>query len=77
MEGVQPSLSEGEVLAFFRPGSVVVYRSKEEIEAKNLQVFPIQGDESMPTRLRETHAEIRPGTGMKRPAFKQALTELE
>ncbi len=59
------------------PGSVLVVRSAAEVEAKGLSIVPIAGVESLPTRLREAHVEIRPGVAMTRTEFKQALKELE
>ena len=52
-------------------------RSVAEIEQKGLQVVPIPGAEPLPERLRQAHAEIRPGPGMARDQFKQILKELE
>jgi hypothetical protein len=77
LDAVQPPLAEAEVLAAFRPGGVVVTRSPSEVAAKGLQVVPVPGGPTLPDRLRAAHAEIRPGAGMGRPRFKQALQELE
>jgi hypothetical protein len=74
---VDPPLTEAEILAGFRPGSQAIQRTQAEIEAKGLQVVPIHGAETLPQRLRDAHAEIRPGPGMTRAQFKQALRELE
>ena len=74
---VEPPLSESEILDAFRPGSVLVAREVAEIEARGLQVVSILGAESLPSRLREAHVEIRAGSGMTRTEFKQALRELE
>ena len=74
---VEPALSDEEILEFFRPGSVLLARSPEEILAKGLDIVPVPGAEPLPPRLREAHAEIRPQSGMSRKQFKQALTELE
>ena len=76
-DAVQPPLTEAEIRAAFRPGSVVVTRTDAEITAKGLRIVPILGGEPLPDRLRAAHAEIRPGPGMGRPRFKQALQELE
>jgi hypothetical protein len=76
-KSVQPPLTEDEVLNCFRPGSILVTQPLMEIEAKGLQVFPILGAETLPQRLREAHAEIRPGPKMSRTEFKKALMELE
>jgi hypothetical protein len=43
----------------------------------SLQVVSIPGAESLPSRLREAHLEIRAGSGMTRAEFKQALREQE
>src|SRR4051812_43350492 len=74
-EAVQPPLTEAEVLANFRSGSIVVTRLRPDVEAIGLSVIPITGAESLPGRLRDAHAEIRPGPGMSRGQLKQALTE--
>lgn len=76
-EAVEPPLSEAEIVSCFRPGSQVLYRSVEEIEAKGLRVVPTPGGEPLPQRLRDAHAEVRPGPGMTRAQFKRALSELE
>ena len=76
-EAVQPPLTEGEVLNAFRPGSRAVNRSLEELTSKGLRVAPMIGAESLPRRLREAHAEIRPGPNMARAQFKRTLQELE
>jgi hypothetical protein len=74
---VDPSLTEGEILQSFRPGSAAVVRSKEAIEAAGLVIVPVPGANPLPARLRDAHAEIRPGPSMTRPQFKQALRSLE
>jgi hypothetical protein len=76
-EAVQPPLTEPEIVGVFRPGGVAVTRSLAEIEAKGLRVVAVAGADSLPDRLRAAHAEIRPGPGMNRTHFKQALQELE
>src|SRR5947209_20271254 len=73
LEAVNPRLTESEILASFRPGSQAVVRGVEEIEQLGLQVVPFPGAEPLPLRLREAHAEIRPGPGMTRAEFKRAL----
>lgn len=74
---VDPPLTESEILEPFRPGSILVVRSSAEVEAVGLQLVPIPGAETLPTRLREAHVEIQPRIGMTRAEFKQALKELE
>ena len=77
LEAVQPPLTEGEILNDFRAGSLAISRSVTEIEAKGLQVVPVLGAETLAQRLRQAHAEIRPGPAMTRVQFKKALKELE
>ena len=77
IQAVRPSLTEAEILSSFRAGSQAIARSIAEIEQKGLQVVPISGAEPLPERLRQAHAEVRPGAGMTRAQFKQALKELE
>jgi hypothetical protein len=77
VDAVEPPLSDSEILDNFRLGSQLVLRSKAEIEAKGLNVIPIPGAKPLSERLRLSHAEIRPGAGMTRIQFKQALRELE
>jgi hypothetical protein len=74
---VDPPLTDSEILSGFRPGSQAVVRSVQEIEGKGLLVIPVPGAAPLPPRLRDAHAEIRPGPGMTRDRFKQALKELE
>mgnify|MGYP007073250382 CR=1 FL=1 len=76
-ESVHPPLAESEILEAFRAGSRLITRSVSEIEAKGLTILPIPGAAPLPDRLREAHAEIRPGGTMTRKEFKQALKELE
>ena len=66
---------DAEILSAFRAGSILVTRSKAEIEAKGLRFILIEGAESLPQRLREAHGEIRPGSNMSRSGFKMALKE--
>ena len=74
---VDPPLNDTEVLAGFRASSRVVVRTKAEIEAKGMVIVPITGTHLLPPRLREAHAELRPGPTMTRQQFKNALKELE
>jgi hypothetical protein len=76
-EAVNPHLAEAEILDAFRPESLLVFRSREEIESKGLIVVPVVGAGSLPERLRDAHAEIRPGPILTRSQFKKALQELE
>ncbi|QJW95697.1 hypothetical protein [Frigoriglobus tundricola] len=75
--GGDPPLTEDEILAAFRPGSVVIFRTVSVIEEHGLLVIPTAGAESLPERLRTAHCEIEPGIGMDRPAFKAALRNPE
>jgi hypothetical protein len=74
---VDPPLIEAEILDCFRTDSYLISRSVAEIEIKGLRVIPIPGASPLPPRLRQAHGEIRPGPGMTRAQFKQALKELE
>lgn len=76
-DGVEPQLTEDEILDAFRSGSVVVYRTVDEINGSGLALVPTEGAEVLPGRLRAAHREIRPGPGMTRAAFKVALRKLE
>jgi hypothetical protein len=40
---VDPPLTEAEVLASFRPGSLAVVRTEAEIESKGLVLVPVTG----------------------------------
>ena len=77
MTATDPDLTADEILANFRVGSQLIARSISQIESKGLCVFPVEGAESLPERLRQAHREIRPGPGMTRERFKKALRELE
>jgi hypothetical protein len=74
---VDPPLTEAEILQSFRPGSAAVVRSRDDVAAAGLTVVAVPGAGPLPQRLRDAHAEIRPGPGMTRPQFKQALRSLE
>jgi hypothetical protein len=76
-QAVSPQLTEAEVVSGFRPGSVAVTRSVDDIEAKGLQVVAVLGASTLPPRLQQAHAEIVPGPGMTRAQFKNALKGLE
>jgi hypothetical protein len=76
-EAVDPSLTDDEILDAFRTQSRLIFRSRQEIEAKDLTIVPIPGSAALPLRLREAHAEIRRGPNMTRGQFKKALQELE
>jgi hypothetical protein len=75
-DAVDPALGEDEILEAFRPGSIVVYRTKSRIEELGLVIAEVDGGDALPTRLRSAHCEIRQG-GMERLQFKHALRELE
>jgi hypothetical protein len=74
---VDPPLTGAEILASFRPGSVLIERDVTTIEAKGLRVVPVEGAGELPERLRQAHREIQAGPGMTRNQFKNALKELE
>jgi hypothetical protein len=76
-DAVTPPVTEGEVLSAFRPGSKAIMRSLNEVVQKGLRVESILGADPLPRRLCDSHREIRPGIGMSRSQFKQALKELE
>jgi hypothetical protein len=75
--GVDPPLTETEILDSFREGSVLVVRSVEAVFAAGLRIELVEGAGNLPDRLRKAHREMRSGPGMSRPAFKQALKGLE
>ena len=75
--GVDPPLTEAELLEPFRPGSVVLYRTVAQITEFGLSLAVSDGAEFLPARLRIAHREIVPAPGMDRPAFKAALKLLE
>ena len=75
--GVEPTLSEEEILDAFRPGSVVVYRATSEIAALGLEIVPTEGADTLPDRLRLAHREIRAAENMTRSQYKTAIKELE
>jgi hypothetical protein len=76
-EAVDPPIAELEILDCFRSESQLVEISVAEIEQKGLIVSLIEGADFLPPRLRQAHAEIRPGSGMTRQQFKQTLKEFE
>ena len=76
-DAVQPPLNDEEILEAFRPGSVVVYRTRAQIEELGLRVVAVEGAETLPERLCECHREIQQAGSMERPQFKNALRELE
>lgn len=75
--GVQPPLTEEEILDAFRPDSAVVYRTVAEVSDLGLVIMPTPGADTLLERLRTAHREIRPGPAMTRNQFKAALRELE
>ncbi len=76
-DAVDPPLSESEILDAFRSGSRLIIRAATEVESKGLRIVPVPGAGTLPDRLRQAHAEIRPGESMTRRQFKEALKELE
>lgn len=77
VNGVDPPLTEDELLAQFRPGSVVVYRTLDELTDAGLEVAETPGADELPDRLRVAHRELVPPPAMTRVAFKTALKSLE
>jgi hypothetical protein len=75
--GVDPPLTEAEILDCFREGSVLLVRLTSVVEAAGLRVEFVEGASGLPERLRQAHRELLPGPGMSRTAFKQALKGLE
>jgi hypothetical protein len=75
--GVEPPLTEDEILSPFREGSVVVYRTLEQIVAAGLVVLETPGADVLPERLRAAHREIAPPPTVTRNEFKSALKRLE
>src|SRR5688572_6876894 len=76
-DGVDPPLSDTEILDSFRDGSLLVVRPVAVINSLGLRVEWVEGAAVLPDRLRAAHREIRPGPGMTRPQFKAALKGLE
>ena len=76
-DGVDPLLTETEVLASFRTDSIIRTRSQHETMVAGLEVVAVEGTDNLPDRLRQSHRELRPGQGMTRAQFKQALRRLE
>ena len=76
-ESVDPPLTESEILESFRPGSVAIALTVEEVENERMWVVAIPGASVLPERLQAAHAEIRPHAGMTRREFKMRLKELE
>lgn len=75
--GVEPPLTETEVLEAFRGGSEAVRVSPETVAAMGLIVAEIPGLPPLSDRLSSAHREIRPPAGMPRGEFKQQLRKLE
>ncbi len=76
-EAVSPELSQAEIVAEFRPRSVAIEFGRSELAETGLQIVPVIGRGDLPQRLRDAHAEIRPGDEMTRSEFKRKLRELE
>ncbi len=71
------NLREEDILPHFREGSEIRTRTIQQIEEKGLQAVPTPGDPVLPQILQQAHIEIRPGHGMTRRQFKNALKALE
>lgn len=76
-DGVDPPLTEDEILAPFRPGSVVVYRTLEQIVEAGLAVVATPGADVLPERLQASHREVTAPPTVSRAEFKSALKRLE
>ncbi len=76
-DAVEPPLTEAEILEAFRPGSVLVTRTEEELRGLRLELVPVPGHVDLPGRLPQAHHEIRPSSTMTRADFKKCLRELE
>lgn len=76
-EAVDPPLTEPEILEAFRPGSITIIRTEDEIQNLRLELVPVDGHVDLPTRLTQAHHEIRPPSTMARGEFKKLLRELE
>ncbi|MBX3397542.1 MAG: hypothetical protein KF873_02270 [Gemmataceae bacterium] len=74
---VDPPLTDDEILAAFRPGSIVIHRTANQVAAMGLQLVTTPGTPNLPDRLQSAHEEIQPSHGMSRAAFKEKLRELE
>ena len=70
-------VSPEDVLPHYRPGSQISTKTISEIEGHGLVVEKTPGDPKLPEHLQDAHMEIRPGPGMKRAQFKQAIKKLE
>ena len=70
-------LTEDEILEAFRPGSIVVYRTLQEIADAGLSLVESVGADSLPERLRDAHREITAPATMTRAEFKAALKRVE
>ena len=77
LNGVDPPLTEDEILAPFRAGSVVVYRTLEQIVAAGLVLIETPGADALPERLQQAHREITALPTASRSEFKSALKRLE
>lgn len=55
---LDPPLSEDEILAAFRPGSVALLRTSAQVAEHGLALVLTPGAETLPERLRTAHYEI-------------------
>lgn len=74
---VEPPLTDDEILAVFRAGSIVIHRTAMQVAALGLELVSTAGAPNLPERLQAAHEEIQPGHGMSRAVFKDKLRELE
>lgn len=75
-KGVDPHISDEELLRGFKTGSQIVKITTKELRDWGLTVEWVEGDAKLPENLREAHYEIRPGEGMNREAFKKIIKDL-
>ena len=77
LSAVDPPISESELLESFRSGSIVLYRTLEQVAALGLLLAESDGAETLSDRLKLSHREIVPNRAMTRNQFKATLKLLE